>query len=154
MKKALPKETRHFNGKSYILEEAIHADFSLVKGHVADEEGNVVFRKAARNFNPDVAKAGRVTIVEVEEIVKKGDLDPDQIHLPSNYVQRLVKGENYEKPFEQLNFKKDGKNEIPGTPEQKVKRERIARRAAKELHHGMYVNLGIGIPTLTALFVP
>lgn len=90
LKRSQPKETRHFNGKSYILEEAIRADFSLVKGYMADEEGNVVFRKAARNFNPDVAKCGRVSIVEVEKIVKKGELDPDQIHLPSNYVQRLI----------------------------------------------------------------
>ena len=84
LKKSEPKEKRNFNGRSYLLEEAIRADFALVKGHIADEEGNVVFRKAARNFNPDVAKCGRVTIVEVEEIVPKGALDPDQIHLPSN----------------------------------------------------------------------
>jgi acyl CoA:acetate/3-ketoacid CoA transferase alpha subunit len=129
----MPKETRHFDGRSYVLEESIHADFSLVKGHVADEEGNVIFNKAARNFNPDVAKAGRVCIVEVEEIVKKGDLNPDHIHLPSNYVQRLIKGENYEKPFEQLNFKKAGKNEVPGTPEQVARRTKIAKRAAREL---------------------
>jgi len=152
--KSAPKETRCFNGKTYILEEAIRADYSLVKGYMADEEGNVVFRKAARNFNPDVAKCGNVTIVEVEHVVKKGELDPDQIHLPSNYVQRIVHGTDYQKPFEQLNFKKGGVNEIPGSPEQKIKRERIARRAAKELQHGMYVNLGIGIPTLTALYVP
>lgn len=117
VKRSMPKETRHFNGRSYILEESIRADFALVKGHIADEEGNVIFRKAARNFNPDVAKCGRVTIVEVEKIVKKGELDPDQIHLPSNYVQRVILGENYERVFENLNFKKDGKNEIPGTPD-------------------------------------
>ena len=79
------------------MERSLTGDFSIVKGWKADTLGNVVFRKTARNFNPDVAGAGRTCIVEVEEIVPAGSLDPDHIHLPANYVHRIVKGERYEK---------------------------------------------------------
>lgn len=85
------KEKRVYDGREYILEKSIVGDFSIVKGWKADEKGNVVFRKAARNFNPDVATAGKTCIVEVEEIVPTGSLDPDQIHLPDVYVKRIVK---------------------------------------------------------------
>lgn len=78
-----------------MLEDAIYGDFSLVKGHVADEDGNVQFNKSARNFNPDVAKSGKVCIVEVEKIVPVGTLDPENIHLPACYVNRLVLGSDY-----------------------------------------------------------
>jgi len=86
------KEHREFDGETYILERGIVGDISIVKAWKADEHGNLVFRKTARNFNPDMATAGKVCIVEVEEIVKPGELDPDQIHLPSVYVDRIVKG--------------------------------------------------------------
>ncbi len=94
------RETRTFHGKPYLLEEALHGDFALVKAWKADTHGNLVFRKTARNFNPLVAKAARVTIAEAEEIVPAGELDPDGIHLPGIYVQRVVKGEHYEKWIE------------------------------------------------------
>ncbi|MDB6013759.1 MAG: scoA [Gammaproteobacteria bacterium] len=95
------KEVREFNGRRYILEEAITADFSLVKGWRADWYGNVVYRRTAQNFNPVVATAGRITVVEVEEIVEPGALDPDQIHTPGIYVDRLVLG-HFEKRIEKL----------------------------------------------------
>ena len=94
------KEIREFNGKNYIMETSITGDYALIKGWKADEKGNVIFRKAARNFNPDVATAGKTCIVEVEEIVPSGSLDPDQIHLPDVYVDRIIKGDKYEKRIE------------------------------------------------------
>ena len=94
------RETRGFNGKEYLLETALKADFSLVKAWRGDCLGNLVYRKTARNFNPMMAAAGVVTIAEVEEIVGVGGLDPDQIHTPSIYVQRIVCCENQEKRIE------------------------------------------------------
>lgn len=84
------KEHRIFNDKHYILENSITGDFALIRAWKADEKGNVVFRKSARNFNPDCATAAKLCIVEVEEIVPSGSLDPDQIHLPDVYVDRIV----------------------------------------------------------------
>lgn len=94
------KELRNFNGKTYVLEKAIVSDFSLVKAWKADTLGNLVFRKTARNFNPLAAMAGKITIVEVEEIVDPGDLDPDEIHTPGIYVQRVLLGTDYQKRIE------------------------------------------------------
>ena len=91
------KPVREFNGRQYILEESMPGDFALVKGWKADTKGNVIFRKTARNFNIDCAKAAKCAIVEVEEIVDEGQLDPDTIHLPGIYIDRIVLGENYEK---------------------------------------------------------
>jgi 3-oxoacid CoA-transferase subunit A len=93
------KETREFNGRPYILEEAITADFALVKGWKADRYGNIVYRHTAQNFNPAVAAAGRITVVEVEEIVEPGALAPQHIHTPSIYVDRLIQG-RFEKRIE------------------------------------------------------
>ena len=95
------KETREFNGKEYVMEHSLTADVALVKAWKADPTGNLVFRKTARNFNPDVATAGRITIVEVEELVETGALDPDHIHLPGIYVHRIVVNANPEKRIEQ-----------------------------------------------------
>lgn len=94
------KETKEFNGKTYLLEEGIVGDFALVKAWKADTLGNLVYRKTSRNFNPLAAMAGKVTIAEVEEIVQPGELDPDEIHTPGIYVQRLLLGTNYEKRIE------------------------------------------------------
>ena len=94
------KEHKDFNGQTYILEEGIFADLSIVKAWKADETGNCVFRKTARNFNPPAAMCGRVCVMEVEEIVPTGSLDPDLIHLPGIYVHRLIQGE-HEKRIEQ-----------------------------------------------------
>lgn len=94
------KEVKVFNGKSYLLEEAIIGDFALVKAWKGDRLGNLVYRKTARNFNPLAATAGKITIAEVEELVEVGELDPDEIHTPGIYVQRILLGENYEKRIE------------------------------------------------------
>ncbi|MFJ8246348.1 CoA transferase subunit A [Peribacillus asahii] len=94
------KETKIFDGKKYLLERGIVGDFALVKAWKADKFGNLVYRKTARNFNPLAAMAGKITIVEVEEIVEPGELDPDEIHTPGVYVQRLLLGSNYEKRIE------------------------------------------------------
>ena len=99
------KEHREFGGETYILETGLVADVSLVKAEKADTQGNLIFNKTARNFNPNMAMAGRVTIAEVEEIVPAGDLDPDEIHLPGIFVQRLIKG-SFEKRIEQRTVRK------------------------------------------------
>ena len=95
------KETRVFNGREYLLEEALGGDVALVKAWRGDTHGNLIFRKTARNFNPLVAKAGKLTIAEVEELVPAGELDPDEIQLPGIYVQRIIQGTNYQKWIEQ-----------------------------------------------------
>jgi 3-oxoacid CoA-transferase subunit A len=94
------KEVRNFDGRDYVMETGLVADLSIVKAWKADERGNLVFRKTARNFNPMMATAGKVTVVEVEEIVPTGSLDPDQIHTPGIYVDRLIQG-TFEKRIEQ-----------------------------------------------------
>lgn len=101
------KEERVFNGKPYILENSLTADIALVKAYKADTAGNLIFRKTAQNFNPVCAMAGKVCIVEVEEIVEIGALDPDQIHLPGIYVNRIVLNANPEKRIEQLTLKEE-----------------------------------------------
>ena len=95
------KEVKVFNGEDYILETGITADLAIITAWKADPYGNLVFRKTSRNFNPMMATAGKVTIAEVEELVEPGDLDPDHIHTPGIYVQRLFVGKNYEKRIEQ-----------------------------------------------------
>ena len=89
-----------FDGKNYVMETAITGDFALVKAWKADKVGNLVFRKSARNFNPVMCKAAKITIAEVEEIVETGQLDPDHVHLPGIFVDRIVKGPSYEKRVE------------------------------------------------------
>ena len=96
------KEVKEFEGRKYIMEKGIVGDFALVKAWKADPFGNLVFRKTSRNFNPLAATAGKTTIVEVEELVGVGELDPDEIHTPGIYVQRIVKGARYEKRIERL----------------------------------------------------
>ena len=100
------KEVKVFDGKDYILENGITADFALVKAWKADKLGNLVYRKTSRNFNPLAAMAGKITIAEVEEIVEVGELDPDHIHTPGVFVQRVLLGKNYEKRIERLTVKK------------------------------------------------
>jgi len=95
------KPTQEFDGQTYLMERALVPDVSLVKAYIADSSGNLVFRKTARNFNPNVAMAGKVTIVEVERLVQKGELDPDMVHLPGIYVNRIVINDNPEKRIEQ-----------------------------------------------------
>lgn len=95
------KEVRNFNGKPHILETALNADFAIVKAWKGDTAGNLIYKGTARNFNPLMAMAGKITIAEVEELVSPGELDPNQIHTPGIFVQRIFKGTNYEKRIEQ-----------------------------------------------------
>ncbi len=100
------KETRQIDGRMYVLETALTADFAIVKAWKGDTAGNLVFRKTARNFNPLMAMAGRITIAEVEELVPLGSLEPDQIHTPGIFVQRIFQGEQYEKRIEQRTIRR------------------------------------------------
>jgi 3-oxoacid CoA-transferase subunit A len=96
------KETRAFNGKMYVLEYAFKADFAFVKAWKGDAAGNLIFKGTARNFNPNMCGAATITVAEVEELVPVGTLDPNQIHIPGIFVQRIFKGAKYEKRIEQL----------------------------------------------------
>ena len=98
---AIGKETREFNGKAYLMEYAFDADFAIVKAWKGDTAGNLIYKSTARNFNPIMAMAGKITIAEVEILVPAGELDPDHIHTPGIYVHRIFQGSNYEKRIEQ-----------------------------------------------------
>lgn len=95
------KEIRIFNNREYLLEKALRADFAIIKAYKADPFGNLIFRKTAQNFNSVMCAAAKITIVEVEELVKLGDIEPDQVHIPGVYVQRIIKGQHYDKWIEQ-----------------------------------------------------
>ena len=142
------KEVRWFKGRPYVLEQALHADYAFVKAWKGDPLGNLVYRRTTRNFGPMMATAARCTIAEVEEVVPAGSLDPDAIVTPGVYVKRLVQGARYEKRIEKRTLQ--GQQGVETDP----KRERIVRRAAREMKDGDYVNLGIGMPTLASNYVP
>jgi 3-oxoacid CoA-transferase subunit A len=103
---AVGKEVRNFNGKDYLMEEAFDADFAIVKAWKGDKQGNLIYKGTARNFNPVMAMAGRITIAEVEILVEEGELDPDQVHTPGIYVHSIFQGKNYEKRIEQRTVRK------------------------------------------------
>jgi 3-oxoacid CoA-transferase subunit A len=105
------KETREFNGRMYVLERGLTADFAFVKAWKGDKWGNLVYRKTARNFNPVMATAARVTIAEVEHLVAVGDLEPDSVHTPAIFVQRIIQGPHYDKRIEKRTVRKRGSHE-------------------------------------------
>jgi 3-oxoacid CoA-transferase len=147
------KETRAFEGKNYLLEKAITADFAFVKAWKGDTEGNLIYKGTSQNFNPVVAMAGKITIAEVEELVPAGTLDPNQIHTPGIYVHRIFQGKDYEKPIEHLTCQEDPEAFSELSPAE-LKKEVIGKRLAREIKDGDYVNLGIGIPTRVANHIP
>ena len=130
------KETREFDGHVYVMERALLPEISLVKAQKADKSGNLVFRRTARNFNPAVAMAGKITIVEVEEIVETGSIDPDAVHLPGIYVHRIVLNSAPEKRIEKRTLRTAAEAEVPTDPTALAARqeaaEAIARAAEKE----------------------
>ncbi|CAG5040280.1 unnamed protein product [Parnassius apollo] len=145
-----PRLEQQFNGKDFIMEEAITGDFALVKAWKADKYGNLIFRKSARNFNPAMCRAAKVTIAEVEEIVD--DINPDFVHIPSIYVHRVIKGNKYEKRIERRTVTKQIVHKEKKSSD--IMREKIIRRAALEFKDGMHANLGIGMPMLASNYIP
>jgi len=131
------------------MEESLPADVAIVKAWKADTRGNLIFRGTSRNSNPDCAMSGKVCIAEAEEIVEAGELRPDEIHLSGVYVDKIILATDNEKRIERLKLSSTDK-----LPTISGGRARMIKRAAKEFKDGMYVNLGIGIPTMASNYVP
>src|SRR6202030_3174024 len=129
------KETKIFNQTEYVLEPGITAELSIVKAWKGDKSGNLIYRETSRNFNPMIATCGKVCIAEVEQLVEIGQLDPDQIHTPGIFVDRIIQGENYEKRIEFRTVQGAAIAKAGSTV-----RDLLAQRAAKELRDGYYVN--------------
>jgi len=152
------REVREFGGKRYLMEEALAGDVAIVRAARVDEAGNCVFRYTTKAFGPIMAKAARLSIVEAEEIVPIGTFDANDIDLPGIFVDRIVPATTAKKIEIKKVRRVDSTTRSPSPSSSSTtnmsSRERIARRAAKELKHGYYCNLGVGIPTLSASFVP
>ncbi|WRT70142.1 uncharacterized protein IL334_007136 [Kwoniella shivajii] len=159
------KETKEIDGKKYIFEPAIHGDVAILRAWKVDRAGNCVFRYTTRAFGPLVAKAAKLTIVEAENIVEIGEINPMNIDLPGIYVDRIVPA-TVDKQIEIKTTREQSENVSPSSGDEghrsespkhdtaKESRERIAKRASKELYDGAYVNLGVGIPVLAANYLP
>ncbi|KAI0467717.1 succinyl-CoA:3-ketoacid-coenzyme A transferase [Xylaria cf. heliscus] len=153
LEKGRPRETRIFDGKSYIMEKALPGDVAILRAWKVDEAGNCVFKYTTKTYAGLMARAARLSIVEAEEIVPVGSLDPDSIHVPGIYIDRIVPA-TAPKRAEVLKLaepesESGSKSSVPADS-----RHRIAKRAAAELQDGYYVNLGVGIPTLAASYIP
>ena len=145
-----PRETRIFNNKEFIMESAITGDFAILRAHKVDKAGNCQFKYTTKTYAPIMAKAAKISIVEADEIVEIGALDPDQVDLPGIYIDRIIQAT----AAKEVEAKKlASKEDITESNPAQVRRNTIAKRAAKELKDGYYVNLGVGIPTLAASFV-
>lgn len=160
-----PRETRIFNGKTYVMETALTGDVAILRAWKVDAAGNCQFRYTTKAFGTIMAKAARLTIVEAENIVPVGSIDANDVHLPGIYVDRIVpatvektielkKTRSVDSGFESDSSAASNSTTSSTKSEALVRRDRIARRAAKELKHGMYVNLGVGMPTLAPSFLP
>lgn len=150
-----PRDVKVFDGKSYVMEEAIKGDYAFVKAWKADRLGNVMFRYTAQNFNGAMARNAKMTIVEAEHIVEPGDIDPAAVHVPGIYVDRVIQATEAKNIEKVVNAKspEEMKAGALGSGDAASKRERIVRRAAKEFKNGMYANLGIGMPMLAPSFI-
>jgi 3-oxoacid CoA-transferase len=152
LERGKPRETRIFNGKTYGMETALPGDVAILRAWRVDEEGNCQFRYTTKAFGVIMAKAARVAIVEAEEIVPVGTIHPDNVHLPGIYIDRIVPA-TAPKIIEIKKLRQE-EGAVPAeTTKAQAKRERIARRVAKEFKNGFYVNLGVGIPTLAPSFL-
>ncbi len=149
------KEVREFNGRPHILERGLRGDFAFIKAWKGDRWGNLVYRKTSRNFNAVMATAAETVIAEVEQLVDIGEIPADQVHTPGVFVNAIFQGTNYQKRIEKRTVRKRASTheQIP-VAASGTKQELIARRVAQELRDGYYVNLGIGVPTLVANYIP
>lgn len=152
-----PRETRIFNGRPFLMETALPGDVAILRAWKVDKAGNCVFRYTTKSFAPLMAKAAKLSIVEAENIVEVGEIDPNDVDLPGIFIDRIVPATVPSQPeVVKTRSTKTTENKELGAPKSQalIRRDRIARRAAKELKHGYYVNLGVGIPTLAASFLP
>lgn len=148
-----PRETRIFDGRSYMMETALRGDIAIVRAWKVDEAGNCIFRTTTKAYGVLMPKAAKTAIVEAEHIVPVGSLDPDHVDLPGIYIDRICPATSA-KHIEKLVLASSTEDASAEASEDAVKRNRIAKRAAKELKDGYYVNLGVGIPTLAPSFLP
>ncbi|ABN67967.1 3-oxoacid CoA-transferase Succinyl-CoA:alpha-ketoacid-CoA transferase [Scheffersomyces stipitis CBS 6054] len=155
LKSSVPREVREFNGKKYLLEPAIVGDVAFVKAYKADTLGNCWFRGASRNFNSVMGRNAKLTIVEAENIVEPGEITPEDVHLPSIYVDRVIQSSTpKEIEIHKYSEEQTTENASSEVSEAELKRQKIVKRAAQEFQDGSFANLGIGMPTLAPNFLP